>query len=37
MPQICHHKLPRALIAHLAERVLQRGIQVDQTGLFGGW
>lgn len=37
MPQIRRHKLPRALIAHLAERTLQREISVDQIGLFGDW
>lgn len=37
MPQIRRHKLPRALIEHLAERVLQREISVDQIGLFGDW
>jgi hypothetical protein len=37
MPQIRRHKLPRALMEHLAERILQREISVDQIGLFGIW
>ncbi|MCF7790264.1 MAG: hypothetical protein K9N47_29360 [Prosthecobacter sp.] len=37
MPKIRRHKLPRALIEHLAERILQREISVDQIGLFGDW
>lgn len=37
MPQIRRHKLPRALMEHLAERILQREISVDQIGLFGVW
>ena len=37
MPQIHRHKLPRALMEHLAQRILQREISVDQIGLFGDW
>jgi hypothetical protein len=37
MPQIRRRNLPRALIEHLAERILQREFSVDQIGLFGEW
>jgi hypothetical protein len=37
MPQIRRRNLPRALIEHLAERVLQRDIPADQIGLFATW
>ena len=37
MPQIRRRNLPRALIDHLAERILQREFSVDQIGLFGEW
>lgn len=37
MPRIRRHKLPRALIEHLALRIRQREIGLDQMGLFADW
>jgi hypothetical protein len=37
MPRIRRHSLPRALIDHLVERILQREIPADQIGLFADW
>lgn len=37
MPKIRRHKLPRALIQHLALRIRQREIRFDQMGLFADW
>jgi len=37
MPKIRRHKLPRALIEHLALRIRQREIGLDQMGLLGDW
>lgn len=37
MPKIRRQKLPRAVIEHLALRVRQREIGLDQMGLFGDW
>jgi hypothetical protein len=37
MPKIRRRNLPRALLAHLLDRVQQRQIPVDQLGLFADW
>ena len=37
MPKIRRQKLPRALIEHLALRIRQREVSLDQMGLFGEW
>ncbi len=37
MPRIRRQKLPRALIQHLALRIRQREISLDQMGLFAEW
>lgn len=37
MPKIRRQKLPRALLQHLALRIRQREISVEQMGLFGDW
>jgi len=37
MPRIRRSKLSRALLQHLALRVRQRQIALDQMGLFGDW
>ncbi len=37
MPKIRRHTLPRALIQHLARRIRQREVRLDQMGLFGDW
>jgi hypothetical protein len=37
MPKIRRHKLPQALIRHLALRIRQREVGLDQMGLFGDW
>ena len=37
MPRIRRQKLPRALIQHLALRIRQREISLDQLGLFAAW
>ena len=37
MPQIRRQDLPRALWAHLLERIKSRQIPVDQLGLLADW
>ena len=37
MPKLRRHKLPRALMQHLALRIRQREVSLDQMGLFGDW
>jgi len=37
MPRIRRSNLPRALYAHLLERVKCRNISVDQLGLLADW
>lgn len=37
MPRIRRRNVPRAVIAHLVERTLQREIAVNQIGLFADW
>jgi hypothetical protein len=37
MPRIRRSNLPKALYAHLLERVQSRNISADQLGLFADW
>ena len=37
MPRIRRSHLPKALYAHLLERVQSRNISADQLGLFADW
>jgi hypothetical protein len=37
MPRIRRSHLPKALYAHLLERVQSRNISTDQLGLFADW
>ena len=37
MPRIRRSQLPKALYAHLLERVQSRNISTDQLGLFADW
>jgi hypothetical protein len=37
MPKIRRRNLPRALLAHLLDRVQQRNFAANQIGLFAEW
>jgi hypothetical protein len=37
MPKIRRRNLPRALLAHLLDRIRDRHISADQLGLFAAW